>query len=162
MTTPTTTDTRASHTAKVFGRKMLAALDGAALMLLTSVGHRTGLFDVMAATGAASAVVIAREAGLSERYVREWLAAMVVGGVIEHDAETGNYWLPAEHAAWLTRTGGPWNAAVAAQWVAVLGAVDDQVVEAFGHGRGISPTANRRFHEVMGQGSGRRVAPRLV
>src|SRR4051812_11660429 len=133
MTPQLTTDTQASRTAGQFGRKMRDALDGAALMLMTSVGHRTGLFDLMAATGAASAAVIAREAGLSGRYVREWLAAMVAGGVIEQDAVTGNYFLPAEHAAWLTRTGGPWNAAVAAQWVAVLAAVEDQVVEAFGH-----------------------------
>src|SRR4051812_11138207 len=162
MTPQLTTDAEPSRTADTLGAKMRDALDGAALILMTSVGHRTGLFDVMAATGAASAALIAREAGLSERYVHEWLAAMVAGGVIEHDAPTGNYWLPAGHAAGLPRTAGPWNAAVAAQWVAVLGAVEDSVVEAFGHGRGIPTSAYRRFHEVMAQDSGRRVASRLV
>ena len=110
MTTQAITDARTSQSAEVFERKMLDALDSAALMLVTSVGHRTGLFETMAATGAASATCIAREAGLSERYVREWLAATVAGGVVEHDTATGNYWLPAERAACLTRTSGQWNA----------------------------------------------------
>jgi 2-polyprenyl-3-methyl-5-hydroxy-6-metoxy-1,4-benzoquinol methylase len=162
MTPQPTAAGEALRTADSFGRTMFGALDGAALTLMASVGHRTGLFDVMAATGAAPATLIAREAGLSERYVCAWLAAMVAGGVVDHDASTGNYWLPTEHAAWLTRTAGPWNAAIAAQWVTVLGSVEDHVVEAFGHGRGVPPSAYRRFHEVMAQDSGRRVAPRLV
>jgi ubiquinone/menaquinone biosynthesis C-methylase UbiE len=39
------------------------------------------------------------------------------------------------------------------QWVAVLGAVEDKVVEAFGHGRGVSYSCYPRFHEVMAEES---------
>src|SRR4051812_44332822 len=98
--TPTPTPTRSSA---AFGRRMQEALNGAALMLMTSIGHRTGLFDAMAAIPPASCTAIAREAGLSERYVREWLGAMVCAGVVDFDSETGTYRLPPEHAAWLGR-----------------------------------------------------------
>jgi hypothetical protein len=41
---------------------------------------------------------IAKEAGLNERYVKEWLGAMVTGGVVEHNPENDTFWLPPEHA----------------------------------------------------------------
>jgi len=41
---------------------------------------------------------------VDERYVREWLGAMVTAGVVEVDPSSGEYLLPAEHAACLTRS----------------------------------------------------------
>ena len=145
-----------------FERRIVEALNAAALMLMTSVGHRTGLFDVMSATPPASSAAIAVEAGLSERYVREWLGAMVAAGVVENDPAAGTYRLPPEHAAFLTRAAGAHNLAVGAQWVAVLGAVEDQVVDAFGHGHGVPSSAYRRFHQVMAEDSGQRIVSNLV
>jgi 2-polyprenyl-3-methyl-5-hydroxy-6-metoxy-1,4-benzoquinol methylase len=131
-------------------------------MLMTSIGHRTGLFDAMAAMPPARTAAIAREAGLSERYVREWLGAMVAAGVVELDSKNGTYRLPPEHAACLTRAASPNNLAVAAQWISVLGGVEDQVVEAFGHGRGVPYSAYRRFHQVMAEDSAERLVSHLV
>ena len=68
-------ETEAAGTAE-FGERMIRMLNEAALSLMVSVGHRTGLFDVMAAMPAATSAEIAAAAGLDERYVREWLAAM--------------------------------------------------------------------------------------
>jgi SAM-dependent methyltransferase len=48
-----------------------------------------------------------------------------------------------------------------AQWFAVLGGVEDRVVEAFVHGRGVPYTAYRRFHEVMAEESGQSVVAAL-
>ncbi len=62
---------------------------------------------------------------------------MVTGGIVEHDAGSGVYHLPPEHAACLTRASSPNNVAVTAQWIAVLGAAEDAVVDAFRHGRGV-------------------------
>ena len=139
--------------AEAFTRKMLDTFNGAALALMTSIGHRTGLFDTMAKLRASTATDVALEANLSERYVREWLGAMVTAGVVEHDPEAGTYRLPPEHAAALTRAASPNNLAVTAQWVAVLGAVESKVVEAFTHGRGVPYSAYERFHEVMAEES---------
>src|SRR5437867_6976640 len=42
---------------------------------------------------------IAQAAGLHERYVREWLAALVTGHIVTYDTAHGTYALPLEHAA---------------------------------------------------------------
>jgi DNA-binding IclR family transcriptional regulator len=78
---------------------MLRTTNEAALALMVRVGHRTGLFDVMAAMPAATSAEIASRASLDERYVREWLAVMTTGRIVEHDGAAGSYWLPAHHAA---------------------------------------------------------------
>lgn len=142
-------------------QKLIGAINGAGLLLMTSIGHRTGLFDVMAQMPPATSAGIAARARLSERYVREWLGAMVTGGVVDHDPRANTYYLPPEHAACLTRAASPNNLAVTAQWVAVLGGVEDQVVGAFGHGRGVPYSAYRDFHRVMAEESGQTVVAAL-
>ena len=147
--------------AERFSGKMAEVLNGAALALMASVGHRTGLFDVMSRMEAATSAEIAEKAGLSERYVREWLGAMVTGGVAEYSPGSGMYRLPPEHAASLTRAATPNNMAASAQWIAVLGYVEDHVVAAFRHGKGVPYSAYHRFHEVMAEESGQTVVAGL-
>ena len=72
--------------AEAFAEKMLGTINGAGLALMTSIGHRTGLFDAMAALAPADPARVAEAAGLNERYVREWLGAMTAGGVVEYDS----------------------------------------------------------------------------
>jgi hypothetical protein len=117
--------------AEAFAERMLGTLNEAAVALMTSVGHRTGLFDAMAGLAPSTSGEIAAAAGLDERYVREWLGAMVTGGIVEHDPEAGTYVLPPEHARWLTRAASPENIAVTAQWIPLLGSVEDGIVESF-------------------------------
>jgi SAM-dependent methyltransferase len=147
--------------AERFAGKMAEVLNGASLALMASVGHRTGLFDVMSRMAAATSAQIAAEAELSERYVREWLGAMVTGGVVEYRPESQTYRLPPEHAASLTRAATPNNTAASAQWIAVLGYVEDHVVGAFRHGKGVPYPAYHRFHEVMAEESGQTVVAGL-
>ncbi|MBN9523986.1 class I SAM-dependent methyltransferase [bacterium] len=139
--------------AEAFAGKMVGVLNGAAVALMTSLGHRTGLFDTMRGGAAVTSHDLAAAAELSERYVREWLGAMTVGGVVEHDPAADTYTLPAEHAAFLTRAAAPNNMAAAMQWVGVLGAVEDDVAAAFRHGLGVPYAAYRRFHTVMAEES---------
>lgn len=146
---------------EVFAEKMVGVINGAGLALMTSVGHRTGLFDAMAALPPSTPEQIAGAAGLKERYVREWLGAMTTGGVVEYDPAAGTYRLPAEHAAFLTRSASPNNLAVTTQFVSVLGAVEDRIVECFRHGGGVPYTAFGRFHEVMAEESGQTVVAGL-
>src|SRR5688500_13975516 len=84
-----------------FGGRLLGILNDAGLALMISVGHRTTLFDTMAVMPPADAAAIAGNAKLNERYVREWLGAMTVGRIVNHDAAAGTYHLPQEHAALL-------------------------------------------------------------
>ena len=157
----TTTDRIDAEAVTAFSERMLDCLNNAAVALMVSVGHRTKLFDVMARMKPATSHELAEAAQLNERYVREWLGAMVTGGIVEFDEATGRCWLPAERAACLTRSASPNNLASVAQWIAVLGGVEDRVVEAFAHGRGIPYSAYHRFHEVMAEESGQTVVAAL-
>jgi SAM-dependent methyltransferase len=132
---------------------MLGLMNEAALALMVSVGHRTGLFDAMARLPAATSTEIASAAGLDERYVREWLAAMTTGRITEHDGTAGTYWLPADHAAWLTRAAGMANMATGMQYIGLLALVEDQIVDCFRHGGGVPYSAFPKFQEIRGEES---------
>jgi 2-polyprenyl-3-methyl-5-hydroxy-6-metoxy-1,4-benzoquinol methylase len=145
-----------------FAEKMLGVLNHGALALMTSIGHRTGLFDVMATLPSGTSAQIAHAAGLHERYVREWLGAMVTGRIVEYDPVTDTYALPLEHAASLTRAATPNNLAMQAQFIPLLGAVEDGVVRSFRNGGGVPYAAYPRFQQVMAEESNQTVATALV
>ena len=128
-----------------FAERMLRTMNEAALALMVSVGHRTGLFDVMAAMPAATSTEIASRASLDERYVREWLAVMTTGRIVEHDGATGSYSLPADHAAWLTRAAGMKNLATGMQYIGLMALVEDQIVDCFRRGGGVPYSAFPKF-----------------
>lgn len=146
--------------ASAFEERFVGALNEAAMVAMASVGHRTGLFDAMAGAPALSSRALADRAGLDERYVREWLGAMVCAGIVESDGEAGTYRLPAEHARVLTRTGEV-NFAVIAQFLPLLGSVEDDIVDCFRAGGGVPYARFGRFHEVMAEESGQTVLPAL-
>src|SRR6188508_3300399 len=148
--------------ADAFAERMLDMLNGGALMVMTSVGHRAGLFDALAELDAASSEELANAAGLKERYVREWLGAMTTGRIVEIDPETSRYSLPAEHAAWLTRAASPDNLAVEAQWIPTLSSVEDDVLDCFRNGGGVPYERFERFHEVMAEESAQTVLSVLL
>ena len=75
-----------------------SVINSGMLSLKLSVGQRTRLFDVMASLPPSTSSEIAMAAGLEERYVREWLGAMTIGRVVEHDPVAMTFTLPAEHA----------------------------------------------------------------
>jgi len=145
------------HKAEAFAGRVLTAINDGALCLMMSIGHRLGLFDVMRGAPAETSEEIAARAKLQERYVREWLGAMVCAGVVEVDPETLRYRLPPEHAAFLTRKAGADNIAVFSQWIVVLGSVEEDILECFRQGGGVPYEKYKRFHAVMREDSGQSV-----
>lgn len=117
--------------ATAFAGQMTGMLNHACLAILTSIGHRTGLYDTLAVLPPSSAEEIARAAGLSERYVREWLGAMVTGGIVDYDGRRGTYALPPEHATSLTSTAGLGDLAALAPQVSALACLEHAVVARF-------------------------------
>src|SRR5438876_7989225 len=71
-----------AFTAKVFG--MIA---GGISAFTIDLGLRTGLFDAASGAGPLTSDELALRAGLDERYVREWLAAMTTAGVFRLDGD---------------------------------------------------------------------------
>ncbi len=147
--------------AENFAGLLIDTLNKSSLSLMISVGHRSGLFDAMAEMDFATSAEIADKAALNERYVREWLGAMVTGGVINYAPESKSYHLPAEHSAYLTRKAGADNIAVFAQYTAVMGEVEDDIVNCFKNGGGVPYSKFHRFHEVMAEDSGQSVLSSL-
>jgi 2-polyprenyl-3-methyl-5-hydroxy-6-metoxy-1,4-benzoquinol methylase len=136
---------------EAFAGRLLESLNHAGWCLMASIGHRTGLFDAMRELPPSSSQEIASASNLNERYVREWLGAMVTAGVVEVDATGSRYALPVEHAAMLTRAAGPDNVAMLAQLVPMLGSVEDDVVDCFRNGGGVPYEKFARFHAVLAE-----------
>ncbi len=147
--------------AEAFAGRFLQALNDGALCLMVSIGHRTGLFDSMRGQPAATSSEIAKRAGLNERYVREWLGAMTTGGVVEVDETSTRFRLPDEHAAFVTRAAAADNMAVFAQYIPLLGNVEDDIIASFKNGGGVPYDKFPRFHDVMAEDSGQSVMSSL-
>ncbi|HEX8735460.1 MAG TPA: class I SAM-dependent methyltransferase [Pyrinomonadaceae bacterium] len=155
-------DSFSASKAEQFADKLVLTLNNAATALMISVGHRTGLFDAMAELPSSSVAQIAAASAQNERYVKEWLGAMVTAKIVDYDAGRETYRLPKEHAAFLTRPSAPNNLAAMAQYIPLLGAVEDRIVECFRDGGGVSYADFPRFHEVMAEDSGQTVLPALI
>lgn len=143
--------------AESFSGSLMDTLNKSSLCLMISIGHRTGLFDIMCMLDKSTSAEIAGKANLNERYVREWLGAMVTGGVVDYFPETKTYHLPAEHAAFLIRAAGADNIAVFSQYIPILGGVEDDILKCFKEGGGVPYSRFKRFHEVMAEDSGQSV-----
>ena len=150
MTAPET----GPETTEAFGERITAALDNASLALLMSMGHQTGLLDTMAGLPPSTSAQIAEAAGLNERYVREWLGGMTTGHIVDYDAESGTYSLPAHRAGVLTRAAGPNNLALVAQFIPLLCEVEQKVIGCFSAGGGLPYSEFPRFHSLMAEMSG--------
>lgn len=162
----TTTDTQTAgfdeSRSEAFAQSLIEILNQGAMSLMLSIGHRTGLFDVMTDMPPSTSQQIADKADLDERYVREWLGSMATGQVVEYDPEARTYALPAEHAAFLTRSAAPNNLATTMQWIPVLAGVEDEVLSSFKQGGGVHYERFHRFHEVMAAESAQTVVAGLL
>ena len=69
--------------AEAFANRMMGMLNDASTVMMVSLGHRTELFNVMGDMPPSTSQQIADAAKLNERYVREWLGAMVVSRIID-------------------------------------------------------------------------------
>jgi ubiquinone/menaquinone biosynthesis C-methylase UbiE len=118
------------------------------LSMLTYIGYRTGLFEA-AARGPATCAGLADRAGLQERYVREWLGAMVTAGFMTFDPAEDTFTLPAEHAVLLTGPGAG-NLAPMSGIMDGFGAVLPDLERCFREGGGIPYDRYRpKFTEGM-------------
>lgn len=144
-----------------FADQLMGMLNQGALSLMVSIGHRTGLFDALAELPVSTLEEIVSHTGLNSRYVKEWLGAMVSGGLLSYEPSEQKYRLPETHAALLTRSASPDNMAVFAQYIGLLGQVEDKIIHCFREGGGVGYEHFPRFHEVMADDSGQTVLAAL-
>jgi SAM-dependent methyltransferase len=74
---------------------------------LVVMGDRLGYYQALADQGPATPSELAERTSTDEHYTREWLNAQAAGGIVEYDASTGRYTLPAEHAVAMTDPSSP-------------------------------------------------------
>lgn len=131
-----------------FSLELLSHYTSGMLTLMVDLGHRTGLFGA-AAEGPATSEELAARAGMQERYVREWLAALVTGGIVDYDPPSATYTLPPDHAVVLTGDSAA-NLAPLAQINTHLATHLHQVAAAFRDGGGVPYSEFRpEFTAVM-------------
>lgn len=138
-----------------FASKMFQFLNSGMLSLMISIGYKTGLFDIIAQLKPSTSQEISQASNLNERYIREWLGAMVTGNIIEYDPLTEKYFLPKEHSAFLTRKSGIDNLAVLAQYVSLMGNVEDKIVECFRNGGGLPYSEYPKFQQLQAEETAR-------
>ncbi len=148
--------------AEAFAEGLLQTINSGGVTLMISIGHRLEIFDKLADLPPSTSAEIAENLNLNERYVREWLGSMVTGKIVEYDENSGRYHLPKEHSAFLTRAAVQDNMASMAQFIPLLGAVEDDIIECFKNGGGLDYSYFPRFHEVMADESGQTVLPALI
>jgi 2-polyprenyl-3-methyl-5-hydroxy-6-metoxy-1,4-benzoquinol methylase len=137
-----------------FSEKMTDILNYGALNLAMSIGYQLRLFDVMdEMSRPATAAAIASAAGLDTRYVTEWLAVMVCGGIIDlHADDSGQdiYDLPKSHADMITRRAGNANLGVYTQEIPLLTTCAmKSVVKGFTSGDGVGYEHYPKFQQFM-------------
>jgi 2-polyprenyl-3-methyl-5-hydroxy-6-metoxy-1,4-benzoquinol methylase len=147
--------------ANTFAESLLVTLNHSAISIMISIGHRTGLFDIMKGMEPATSQEIAQKANLDERYIREWLGAMSTAGITTVSDDSKYYHLPNEHAAFLTREAGANNFALFFQYIGLMGSVEDKILHCFRNGGGVPYSDFPRFHEVMAEDSGQSVLSSL-
>lgn len=152
---------------EAFGARMLKLLNNGALTLMISIGHKTGLFETMAALPAITSTKLSQTVGLHERYVREWLATMLVGGIVcaeqpMSDKSEVHYYLPPENAAFLTWGRGPENVAVLSQYISILSSFEEKSVECFRSGKGIPVSEFGELKSIMAADAAQTIASSLI
>lgn len=146
---PKTADAPAQEKSQAFLAKMMDVISAAAVSQAMALGDRLGLFSVMSSLPPSTSAEIAASGGVQERYLREWLAVVVTGGLVEYDAIAKSYWLPPEHASWLVP--GFWNMASGARMLSLAAIPEDKLVECFRHGGGVPYAEFGPFMEYMGE-----------
>lgn len=134
------------------GRLFSAALASMELCTI-DMGLKLGLYALLSDGRARTSAQLAREAGVHERYAREWLEAQTAAGVLEVDraekpADERRYTLPAAHAHVLLDDTSMAYMAPAAGLGEVVSRLQPRLLEVFRTGQGI-PYSDYDLHHLQ-------------
>ena len=105
---------------------------------LVVVGDKLGLFRALAeAPVPSSPAEVAERTGVSERYLREWLAAQAAAGYVSYDQESGGYFLSAIQATVFADESSPVSLLGGFQLAVSAARAEPQIVAAFRSGQGL-------------------------
>ena len=78
--------------------QMLGDLGGAASISMVRIGDALGLYRALHTKGSMTCGELAKEAGVNERYLREWLSHQAASNYLNYDPASGKFTLPPEQA----------------------------------------------------------------
>ena len=141
---------------EAFSQKMIDILNYGSLNLAMGIGYSLGLFDILDTFDSPENIeTIAEKSGLNSRYIKEWLGIMVTGQIIELSKDENKknlYFLPKEHADFLTKRSGNSNMGVYTQEIPLLtNCAFDPVIQGFKTGEGVPYSCYPRFQAFMAE-----------
>ena len=144
------------HSRKQLIEQVISDAGGAFVTGMGYIGDRLGLFRALASDGPLTSGELAARLSLDERYVREWLRAMVSAGYVEHDRDAGRYGMTPDQAAVLADDASPAFVAGAFQFAIPSLALTGRLLQCFREGGGIAfaeldpeiPEAIDRMHRA--------------
>ena len=116
-----------------FVTDMAASMSG----VMTNIGHKLGLYKLMAGAGPITPAELALKTGIHQRYVLEWLNNQAAGGYVTYDPVERTYELPEEHAMVLANEASPVFMASGLETVASMWLDEELILNAFRSGKGI-------------------------
>ncbi|HMM74583.1 MAG TPA: class I SAM-dependent methyltransferase [Gammaproteobacteria bacterium] len=117
--------------------RMIGDVAAAASGSLIVLGERLGLFKALAESGPLTSEALAAKLKLTERYVREWLHAMVAGEYVQYDGARETYSMSPEQIACLADPDSP--AMIAGGYYGIMSLYLDEpkIEDAFKTGKGV-------------------------
>lgn len=106
--------------------------------VMVSLGHKLGLYKAMVAAGPLDAGEVAKRAGCTERYVREWLNAQAAAGYVDYHVRSDTYELTPEQAMVLADEDSPVFIPPAWDVPASMWFDEDKTLHAFRTGAGVT------------------------
>lgn len=140
--------------AQKMAERVFGVLGGAYVSAMVYLGDRLALYQTMNGLGAITSEELARESGLHERWLREWLQGQAAAGLIDY-AGQGRFALSAEGALVLADENSPLFLAGGFCSLPQQMAVLDKLPESFKSGRGLTydqlgPEVNRGVERLLG------------
>jgi SAM-dependent methyltransferase len=118
--------------------QMLSDLGGAASVALVHIGDALGLYRALHAKGPMTIAELAAEAGVDQRYLREWLSHQAASNYVSYDPATEKFVLSPEQAMVFAINDSPVNLVGAFETTAALLGNQELVKPAFKTGAGVA------------------------
>lgn len=104
---------------------------------LCYIGDKLGIFKALANSGKVTLAELAQKTGLNERYLKEWLHAMVTAEYVYYDPWAKTYFLPPEHALPLANEDFPYFVGGFLEMIVPTVSMAPKIAESFRSGRGV-------------------------
>jgi len=120
-----------------FAGKILTDLGAAAVGSLVVIGDKLSLYKTLSESDSLTSTQLAERAGVTERYVREWLAANAASGYVNYDASTKTFSMSPEQTAVFADEESPFFMAGGFASICSLYIDEPKITEAFRSGKGV-------------------------